>query len=116
MPGSASSSSLDAVLIFTAASANAENSSVAISSKDRSMFSPWVDERRDSPRRKGAMAALAIVRTMLRRRSSAGKQPTHVARHALLDREHRRPVPSCAQPRHIGLGEALVLAREVGRE
>src|SRR5258708_27155505 len=101
MPGSASSSSLDAVLMFTAASANAENSSIASSNTNRFIFPPQ---------------GLLSCATMLSAARRAGKQRAHATRNAFLDRQHRRGVALRAQPRQVGLGEALVFAGESRRE
>src|SRR5437016_988841 len=105
MPGSASSSSFVAVLIFTAASANAENSSITSSSRNRFIFASleMVSGRCRDALKLGAGHV-------------PGKQRTHAARDAFVDAEHRGVVPRRAQPRDVGFGEALIFARDIRRK
>src|SRR3989442_1411359 len=118
MPGNASSSSLVAVLIFTAASANAENSSIANSSTSRFMFSlradggfmfSWRPARAASRRARDVQVMLSVDR-------GTGKQSPDAARNALLDLQQRRAVAGGAQAREVCLRKALVLAGERRRK
>src|SRR5437016_3094915 len=105
--GSASSSSFDAVLMFTAASANAEKSSVASSSTN---FFMVPSERVDG--RAGASArglAPNNAAAMLRVDARLGKQGRNAARNAFFHAVHGRGVAGGAQTRDVGLGVALIL-------
>src|SRR6202521_3145600 len=114
--GKASSSSSVAVLILTAASANAENSSVTINS--RNLFIHPSQEKsgltvdrhfRSWPDALNAGATLRVDRGL-------GKQRLNALRDAPFDVCHRGAVPRRAQPTEIGLGVALVLVPQPGRK
>src|SRR5216683_2416620 len=114
--GKASSSSLVAVLILTAASANAENSSVM--SNSRNLFihpsQGKVDIRcfrhfRSWPDALNAGAMLRVDRGL-------GKERLHACRDAWFDAAHGCGVSGRAQPAKIGLGIALVLVPQPGRK
>src|SRR6266567_681618 len=117
--GSASSSSFDAVLIFTAASANAEKSSVTSSSTNLFIFA---SERVDGRAGAGVCRSIAghlsnrAPPAMLRVDARLGKQARDAARNALFHGAHGRGVARGAQTGDVRLGVALVMVGEPRRE
>src|SRR5213078_1644257 len=110
--GKASSSSLVAVLIFTAASANAENSSVTSNSRNLFIHSSegkWTSgcewRVRSLPDTYNAVARSGVDRCRANERS-------HAFRDALRYIAHGRHVARGAQPPEVRLRKALVLAYE----
>src|SRR4051794_19449011 len=115
MPGRPSRSSLLAVLMLMAARANAENKRPTSSRSNRVMSSskgpkPCSEPDRDRP-------GHALTPDHLRGLTSGrGEQAADVARDTVVDGDGRRGIARFAQLTEVGLGEALVLADELGRE
>src|SRR5689334_7236828 len=110
IPGNASSSSFDAVLMFTAARAVADTNSIASKSRIRFMCSPrWLACVTQGEQ--GAINAPCMLSV-----DRLAQQGARVGRHALLHRLHGRAIAGGPQPRHVGLGEALILAGELRRK
>src|ERR1700682_3815871 len=112
--GKASSSSLVAVLILTAASANAENSSVTSNSTNLFIHPSEGKWTLGCTGVSGLGPDAYNGCAMLRVDRGWAKKRLHALRDALSDIAHRRVVPGGAQPAEIGLGVALVLVLQSG--